>query len=120
MSSSDESSLLETRLVTKVLRHENYNYTNLPDDIALLQLDRPVDLALHAPVCLPGAGERFTDTRGWVVGWGSVSFLCGILGCSYPDRLQEIEMDISSDEYCQGAIDLAASTGNTKPPQVTQ
>lgn len=59
--------------VSKVHVHGEYNGGNFHFDLALLLLDKPVELADHVgTVCLPKAGDgRTFDGRTCVVtGWG--------------------------------------------------
>jgi len=65
--------------VIKILKHPNFNPQRLSDNIAILTLDRNVDLSPSTvnTACLPSCENQFdfrfnngTGTRCWVAGWG--------------------------------------------------
>ncbi|KAK3881346.1 hypothetical protein Pcinc_014218 [Petrolisthes cinctipes] len=62
------------RKVSRVFIHSGYNPATYLNDIALLQLDRPVDLAKTPhirPACLPEDNYKFEDEKKcYIVGWG--------------------------------------------------
>lgn len=69
--------------VVRILKHDQFNPGRLSNDIALLFVDRPIDLN-HPYVntaCLPSCDNQFdftfkngTGTRCWVAGWGKDEF----------------------------------------------
>jgi len=78
--------------------HENYQspqpYSN---DIALLKLAEAVDLATYAPACLAAKDADYTGQNGRVYGWGSTASC----PATSPSVLQEVEVGIVSDAYCE-------------------
>ncbi|KAI5740200.1 hypothetical protein M8J76_001541 [Diaphorina citri] len=93
------------RGVRRVLFHSHFHPFVLSNDIALLQLDRPVPLTgTIQPVCLPQKGESFIGKRGHVVGWGVTSFPMG----EPSPTLQKLEVKVLSNARC--------STGDSGGP----
>lgn len=61
----------QNRLVKNVVIHEEYYRGALFNDIALLFLEFPVELAPNvAPICLPQQGENVDDRNCIASGWG--------------------------------------------------
>jgi len=97
---SDTSGHEQTRRVTRVIVHEDYDYWTNLNDIALLLIDRPFELNQYVqPIPLP---TRMQDTPGDVVvsGWGDLSN-----GGQSPDILQKVQIPVVSDAVCQRAYD---------------
>ena len=46
--------------VTSFIKHENFNLTNLDNDIALIELAEEVDLTTYTPACLAKASDTTT------------------------------------------------------------
>jgi len=78
-----ESFKHEEYTVTRILKHPQMSNTRLSNDIALLYVDK--DINLNHPyvntACLPASKEQFsytfangTGTRCWVAGWGKDDF----------------------------------------------
>jgi secreted trypsin-like serine protease len=90
--------------VKQAIVHPDYLLTD-GYDISLLELARPSTMS---PTQVAGAGERSLWTAGTletVAGWGTTEE-----GGSLPDRLQEAEVPITTDAYCDdayGGIDEA-------------
>ncbi|KAG8193498.1 hypothetical protein JTE90_003713 [Oedothorax gibbosus] len=81
--------------------HPDFYPGNLHNDLALLKLERPLDLAAHphiAPACLPEQGEKFDNRRCWVTGWGKNAF--GEQG-EYQSVLKEVDVPVLSHGDCQ-------------------
>lgn len=65
----------QDRLVTDAVIHENFKAGNLHNDVALLFLDKPVDLGPEADtICLPSPGQVFDGSRCYATGWGKNEF----------------------------------------------
>jgi len=70
----------EEYTVVRILKHPQFNPQRLDNNIALLTLDRPIDISQPTvnSVCLPTCRDQFerfqfrngTGTRCWVAGWG--------------------------------------------------
>jgi len=66
--------------VVRILKHPQFNSQRLDFNMALLTLDRPIDIRQPTvnSVCLPSCSDQFTQhqftngtgTRCWVAGWG--------------------------------------------------
>ena len=46
--------------VTSFIKHENFNQTNLDNDIALIELAEEVDLTTYTPACLAKTSDTTT------------------------------------------------------------
>ncbi|XP_059351981.1 serine protease nudel-like isoform X3 [Daphnia carinata] len=71
---SSYSPLEQTRAILSIYIHPNYNSHTLENDIALLRVQKPLQLnQWTAPACLPSFGYfPRNDTLCTVVGWGNV------------------------------------------------
>lgn len=60
--------------VSRVIPHPNFYAAQDGADIALLELEEPVNISSHVhPISLPPASETFpSGTPCWVTGWGNV------------------------------------------------
>ena len=56
--------------IDRAIIHPKYNDRNDNNDIALLKLKNPLDLAKYTPVCLPARNQIFVGKTAWVYGWG--------------------------------------------------
>ena len=57
--------------VDRMIVHEKYNSTTVLDDIALLELVKPVTFRKHiVPVCLPKKNSDHSGKTGTLTGWG--------------------------------------------------
>ncbi|XP_045449369.1 trypsin-1-like [Melitaea cinxia] len=102
------------RKVSAIIRHERYNPSTYDSDIALLKLKKRVDLSTVLksarvdkeddenkdvgirPVCLPEAGNTYSNYTGLVAGWGTTEE-----GGSVSNTLQEVRVPIISNEECR-------------------
>lgn len=63
------------RRVIQIVVHENFNSGNLRNDIGLLILDEPVNLAENIQtVCLPPQNENFDNSNCYASGWGKDNY----------------------------------------------
>lgn len=77
-------------------------FTNLDNDVAVLELDRPVPGNLAAPIALVGSGDTRYDRAGQpvvVTGWGETET------GDVSTRLMQANLAISSDAACATAHD---------------
>ncbi|KAK9872661.1 hypothetical protein WA026_018795 [Henosepilachna vigintioctopunctata] len=59
------------RAVTKKVVHPKYNYFTFEYDLALVQLDAPLEFLPHiAPICLPASDDLLIGENATVTGWG--------------------------------------------------
>ncbi|CAG7734699.1 unnamed protein product, partial [Allacma fusca] len=89
----------EIRRVSRIIVHASYNTRSLENDIALLQLDSPVEYNKNiGPVCLPlnHAGKTFTNEKAITSGWGTMKEGSS----STPDVLQSVGLDVISNQEC--------------------
>lgn len=63
---------VQERGLQRIITHPFFNDFTYDYDIALLQLDRPVEYsATIRPICLPAADHTFPTGKAiWVTGWG--------------------------------------------------
>ncbi|XP_017489731.1 PREDICTED: trypsin-1-like [Rhagoletis zephyria] len=85
------------RNVVNITTHPKYNARTYDNDIAIIQLDKPVELTelLH-PVCMPTPGKSFKGETAIVTGWGAIK-----VGGPTADTLQEVQVPIMSQEDCR-------------------
>lgn len=54
--------------------HPNYNFFTYENDLALVQLDEPLDFQPHiSPICLPPDNIELVGRNATVTGWGRLS-----------------------------------------------
>ncbi|XP_043207781.1 phenoloxidase-activating factor 2-like [Amphibalanus amphitrite] len=84
--------------VASVAVHEKFNGRNLHNDMALLFLERPVQLQEHIDtLCLPEPGVDYTGAECVATGWGKDRFDSG----QYQTVLKQVELQRVGHEYCQ-------------------
>merc|ERR1712073_79083 len=75
---------------------ENYNSVTYENDIAIIRLDRPATFSNSIwPICLPDGNRDFTNTRAYVIGWGTIYF-----GGPTSATLQEVNVRVWEQEQC--------------------
>ncbi|XP_045496575.1 trypsin-7-like [Colias croceus] len=104
------------RNVSRIIRHRLYNPNTYDNDIAILKMDKRIDLsnALKKragagvddtsdendigarPVCLPAANSNYNNETGMVSGWGTTEE-----GGSVSNTLQEVQVPIMSNSACR-------------------
>ncbi|XP_001237553.4 transmembrane protease serine 9 [Anopheles gambiae] len=90
----------ELRRVKRIIDHEDFDIFTFNNDIALLELDKPLRYGpTIQPACLPdGSVMDFTGTIGVVAGWGRVEEKRA------PSKtLRSVEVPIWSQEQCLDA-----------------
>lgn len=91
--------------VKKKVVHPRYNFFTYENDLALVQLEDPIDtdkLPHISPICLPPDEQDLVGKNATVTGWGRLSE-GGIL----PSILQEVQVPVISNEKCKNMF-LAA------------
>ncbi|XP_066246548.1 trypsin-1-like [Euwallacea similis] len=65
---------IEVRRIRSLRKHEHFDMSTYNNDIAILELDIPVDFnEKMSPVCLPSSGSAdYTGRVGIVAGWGRI------------------------------------------------
>ncbi|XP_045483044.1 serine proteinase stubble isoform X2 [Harmonia axyridis] len=85
------------RAVTKKVVHPKYNIFTYEYDLALVQLDAPLEFLPHiAPICLPASDDLLIGENATVTGWGRLSE-----GGTLPSVLQEVQVPIVSNDRCK-------------------
>jgi len=91
-----ETSVQEKIGVRNLKMHENYDDKSFENDIALIRLDRKVQFTKSVyPICLPPKGKDYTDTRAFVIGWGTIYF-----GGPTSSVLQEVNVRVWDNKQC--------------------
>lgn len=92
----------QDRRVREIIVHERYNKGSLANDVALLILDQPFDLAENIqPVCLPPKNTKFDGSQCFASGWGKNIF--GKEG-KYQVILKKVQLPVVGHEQCQNAF----------------
>ncbi|CAG0902674.1 unnamed protein product [Darwinula stevensoni] len=85
------------RGVSKKVVHPKYNFFTYEYDLALVKLEKPVDLTPHvSPICLPGSEDLLIGENATVTGWGRLSE-----GGTLPSVLQQVTVPIVSNQRCK-------------------
>ncbi|XP_030368865.1 serine protease lint [Scaptodrosophila lebanonensis] len=86
-----------TKNVKSVIVHIQYNPATFENDLALLELDSPVQFDTHiVPICMPNDHADFTGRMATVTGWGRLKYGGGV-----PSVLQEVQVPIIENSVCQ-------------------
>ncbi|GLH00885.1 Serine protease lint [Gryllus bimaculatus] len=92
-----ESKRSITRNVRRVVVHRGYDAATFANDLALLELETPVQFDEHVvPICLPRDNEDFTGRVATVTGWGRLKYGGGV-----PSVLQEVQVPVIDNSVCQ-------------------
>jgi len=91
-----ETSVQKKIGVRDLKMHENYDDKSFENDIALIRLDRKVQFTKSVyPICLPPKDKDYTDTRAFVIGWGTIYF-----GGPTSSVLQEVNVRVWDNKQC--------------------
>lgn len=70
-----ESKRSISKNVRRVIVHRQYDAATFENDIALLELESPVQFDSHiVPICMPEDDEDFTGRMATVTGWGRLKY----------------------------------------------
>ena len=73
--SNRATSMIQKRKVKRIVIHPMFSPFDLEDDIALIELDKPLEFSPNIqPVCLPQKNANFTRAEGLVSGWGFTAY----------------------------------------------
>ncbi|XP_050421380.1 serine protease filzig-like [Adelges cooleyi] len=98
---SDNETDHQVRSVSQVIFHSHFHPFLLANDIALLRLDRPVEMGITVqPVCINGGGDSYVGQKGSVIGWGITSFPMG----DPSPILQKLTVEVLSNFQCARLI----------------
>lgn len=88
--------------VYKIIVHKDFGTANLHNDIALLVLKTPAQLAVHInTVCLPPQNYKFDHNTCFASGWGKDKF--GYEGI-YRANLKKLELPVVPLRNCQDSL----------------
>lgn len=92
----------QERIVARAFKHPQYNMENVDNDIALLKLDRPLQLTTKVwPACLPNQGEELdAETNATILGWGATRYL------KQPNGKPQLERDDTLHEAMVPVVDF--------------
>ncbi|XP_045782272.1 serine protease filzig [Maniola jurtina] len=83
--------------VRRVIVHRQYDAATFENDLALLELDTPVQFDAHiVPICMPPDEADFTGRFATVTGWGRLKYGGGV-----PSVLQEVQVPVIENSACQ-------------------
>ncbi|XP_054828432.1 ovochymase-2 [Eublepharis macularius] len=86
----------QKRVVKKYIIHPDFNSTTMDSDIALVQLNEPLEFNHVRPVCLPEKDEKVEPSRVCVItGWGIQNE-----DREKSRKLQQLEVPILDSEAC--------------------
>jgi secreted trypsin-like serine protease len=69
--SDNPSTNAVTKGVRRIIKHPQFNPKSYENDIAILELDSPVEFQPHiVPICMPEFKETFEGKKGYVTGMG--------------------------------------------------
>ena len=104
------------RKVKRVVVHKDYHAPTFENDIAILELESPIERKPHiVPICLPKLNEVFEGRTAIVSGWGRLEYgektkkkisclTClklNILGGNVPSILHQVSVPIMNNTRCQ-------------------
>ncbi|XP_035770019.1 transmembrane protease serine 9-like, partial [Neolamprologus brichardi] len=101
----------ESRTVTQIINHPNYNSVTFNNDICLLQLSSPVTFNNYiSPVCLAASDSIFySGVNSWVTGWGNIG--SGVPLPS-PQNLMEVQVPVVGNRQCKCDYGVGSITDN--------
>ncbi|XP_011053690.1 PREDICTED: mucin-17 isoform X3 [Acromyrmex echinatior] len=92
-----------TKNVRRVIVNRGYDPATFENDVALLELESPVQFDEHiVPICMPEDGIDFTGRMATVTGWGRLKYNGGV-----PSVLQEVQVPIMENSVCQEMFQTA-------------
>ncbi|EFN77168.1 Serine proteinase stubble [Harpegnathos saltator] len=98
-----ESKRSVTKNVRRVIVNRGYDPATFENDLALLELETPVQFDEHiVPICMPDDGIDFTGRMATVTGWGRLKYNGGV-----PSVLQEVQVPIMENSVCQEMFQTA-------------
>uniref|UniRef100_A0A8C5TR92 Acrosin n=1 Tax=Malurus cyaneus samueli TaxID=2593467 RepID=A0A8C5TR92_9PASS len=93
----------QVRSVKQLVMHDYYNPDDMSNDIALLELDHPVQCSPYIQLaCLPDATLRVSELQNcWIAGWGSTAARAADPKSS--DHLQEAKVQLINVKLCNSS-----------------
>ncbi|CAO1317306.1 unnamed protein product [Diamesa tonsa] len=116
--SASETFQHEDMMVKKIIIHEGFIRRGaIPNNIALLQLEKPVTLDQHINlICLPPPNAKFDNKRCIATGWGKHQYTDPDI--KYPTLLKKIEMSVIPTPACEIAIKKESYNFEELPPGI--
>ncbi|NXK28034.1 ACRO protein, partial [Arenaria interpres] len=92
---------VQVRHIQRLLIHEHYNNISQLNDIALLELDHPVQCSYYVQLaCVPDASLRLSELKNcYVSGWGAMN----ARSSRRPDVLQEAPVHLLDTHLCNSS-----------------
>ncbi|RLW06855.1 hypothetical protein DV515_00004004, partial [Chloebia gouldiae] len=92
----------QVRSIKQVLLHQYYNHVDMSYDIALMELDHPVQCSPYIQLaCVPNATLRVSELQNcWVAGWGATA----ARGRKSSDHLQEAKVQLINIHLCNSTF----------------
>ena len=85
--------------VAEVLVHSTFHPATRSNDLALLRLAAPVDLAVYTPACLPGAESGEWRNKTQVAGWNGATFKVEAV------EISEVRSKVDCEEHVDAFMD---------------
>lgn len=87
--------------VGNIFIHQYFRNSSLWNDVALLELTRPVSFAPHiSPICLPKLEDVFEGTSCVVTGWGKDAYRTG----KFANIMKEVNVPVIDNPTCQNLL----------------
>ncbi|XP_011506497.1 PREDICTED: uncharacterized protein LOC105368979 [Ceratosolen solmsi marchali] len=98
-----ESRRSVTRNIRRVIVNRAYDPATFENDLALLELETPVQFDAHiVPICMPDDNTDYVNRMATVTGWGRLKYNGGV-----PSVLQEVKVPIMENSVCQEMFQTA-------------
>ncbi|NWY39566.1 ACRO protein, partial [Sylvia atricapilla] len=97
----------QVRRIKNLFRHENYKRSDISNDIALLELNEPVDCSPYIQLaCVADPILRASELQNcWIAGWATWgSFLSLLTGENTSDTLQEAKVQLIDLQLCNSSF----------------
>lgn len=110
--SKHTKSVVQRRKVKRIISHPMFSPLDLEDDIALIELDKPLEFGPNIqPICLPNKNADFTRQEGIVSGWGFTAYrkytaYCHCTETANPCRLTDPITCLSVRVYVAGSTSV--------------
>uniref|UniRef100_A0A8C6TLM8 Suppression of tumorigenicity 14 n=1 Tax=Neogobius melanostomus TaxID=47308 RepID=A0A8C6TLM8_9GOBI len=106
ISATDRSWDVQLGLLTQG-RSDEWTVQTYDSDVALMELDKEVDLNQHVwPICLPAKTHRFiSGTEAWITGWGATRRESSVLRSgSMASTLQKASVRLVNSTVCKALM----------------
>ncbi len=94
-------------------QHENYDPTNILNDIAIIQLNEDVELNEYVQIaCLPKSNiySTYANQSSWIIGWGTTK----TYKKASADSLQNAQISILNNSFCNKVIQENTKNWNSQ------